>query len=617
LRTILIRKLLLIAFAATTPAVAASQATDSLSAARRVVAAASLAAQEYALGVAPEGGRLVAPEEVDEARLFIDQARHDIPLLPSASRVAADSLFAFIGRGLDQLVPPAQVRRAADALIATVTRTAGGSLEPAPGRPASLARGERVYRVQCAACHGATGRGDGPKAKRVKGPPPANLADTAVMGALTPVDIYRKLLIGVAGTAMPGFEETLSDDDRWAVTAYVATLPYGSRTAAVFAAVRRQVDSAIIRRSSRHAFDAYLTFEQVETELRAKDPALARRLENDFTTLRDEVIGAELARLTALRARIDGGLAAGERALAERGSPMGLFAESFLLMLREGFEAILILGALLAFLTKAGAPERRRDVLRGALAALVASLASWVAVEWLFEVTPAQREALEGFTMVLATVVLFWVSYWLLTKIEVRRWNAYVKDRMRLALASGSGLALASVAFLAVYREGLETILFYKALFLSASVGGTPALVAGIAVGALALVGLYLAINAFGVRLPTRPFFALTSAMLYYMAFVFAGKGIAELQAGGYVGITPVEWAPRLPQLGIYPTAQTLVLQGLLLALAIVALLVTWRRARVAVAPLSPPSPPMPPAPPASQPAAAPSRRAAVGTPGV
>src|SRR5256886_9153940 len=97
-------------------------------------------------------------------------------------------------------------------------------------------------------------------------------------------------------------------------------------------------------------------------------------------------------------------------------------------------------------------------------------------VELLFEITTSQREALEGVTMLLATAVLFYVSYWLLSKIEVAKWNAFVKGRMEEALSTGSGFALASVAFLAVYREGFETILFYKALLTSAgSAGGAPA----------------------------------------------------------------------------------------------------------------------------------------------
>ena len=533
---------------------------------------------EYALGVEPVGGRVTLPEEVDEAKLFIAQARHDVPLLPAAVRTAADSLFTRIAAGLEGLAPPKDVRRDADALIAAVTAAAGGAIAPEPARPASVERGARLYARECAACHGTAGRGDGPKAAKVKGPKPTDLTDLGIMGDLAAVDIYRKLLIGVAGTAMPGFEESLSEDERWAVTAFVATLPYGSPTGASFATVRRQVDTAIARRSTAIAFEAYLTFEQVETEVRAKNPGLARTLESDFASLRDEVARADSVRLADLRARLDAGLTEAERVATQRASAAELFVTSLLLLLREGFEAILIVGALLAFLTKAGAPERRRDVLLGVAAAGVASFVTWGLVEWLFEITPAQREALEGITMLIATLVLFWVSYWLLTKIEVQRWNAYVKDRLREALATGSGLALASVSFLAVYREGLETILFYKALFLSAEGSGTPALLGGMAVGAVGLVVIYVAIHTFGMRMPTRPFFAITSAVLYYMAFVFAGKGIAELQAAGVVGINPVDWAPRLPQFGVYPTVQTLALQGILLALAIVAFIWTQRR---------------------------------------
>jgi high-affinity iron transporter len=172
--------------------------------------------------------------------------------------------------------------------------------------------------------------------------------------------------------------------------------------------------------------------------------------------------------------------------------------------------------------------------------------------------------------------VLFYVSYWLLSKIEAARWNAFVKGRMEDALSTGSGFALASVAFLAVYREGFETILFYKALLTSAGPAGSgfAAVAGGILVGALALVIVYVAISRFGGKVPLKPFFAVTSAMLYYMAFVFAGKGIADLQESGLVRTTVVEWAPRIPVLGIYPTVQSLLLQFLLMVLLVIA--VAW-----------------------------------------
>jgi len=566
------------------------QAADSLAAPRRVVAAAALSAKEYAQGVTPQGGRIVAPEEVDEARLFIQQARFDLPGLPAAVRPAADSALRVIAVMLDRLAAPDSVERVADALVARISAAVGGPLEPPPSRPPSLARGAAVYRERCAACHGETGRGDGPKAKSLKGPRPASLADPAVMGSTSLLEIFRKIAIGVPGTAMPEFAADLSDDDRWAVAAYVATIQYGgSATAATFAAVRREIDSALVTRSDKVAFDAYLTFEQVETEVRAKNAGLASDLEGAFAWLRTRVARADSAELAAIRERLLSGLERAERVVADRPSAMSLFASSFVLLVREGFEAILIVAALMAFLSKAGAPHRRRDVGRGAWLAVLASLVTWALVELLFQVTPGQREAIEGFTMLLAAAVLFYVSYWLLSKIEAAKWTAFVRTKMESALSSGSGLALTAVAFLAVYREGFETILFYKALFTSSGGAALPVL-GGMGAGAVGLVAVYVAINQLGLRVALKPFFAVTGVMLYYMAFVFAGKGIAELQEGRIVPLTLIDGAPRIPVLGIYPTLESLALQGLLVLLALVALVWTMRPSAVSGQPEERPS---------------------------
>ena len=173
-----------------------------------------------------------------------------------------------------------------------------------------------------------------------------------------------------------------------------------------------------------------------------------------------------------------------------------------------------------------------------------------------------------------AVVVLFYVSYWLLSKIEADKWSAFLKGKMQAALSSGSALALASVAFLAVYREGVETILFYKALLASGGPGDAGAVIAGVALGAVVLVLLYVLLMRLGVRIPMKAFFAVTGALLYYMAFVFAGKGVAELQESRVVGTTVIpslEWL-RVPLLGVYPTVQSLALQGLLVLALLVAL---------------------------------------------
>jgi hypothetical protein len=144
------------------------------------------------------------------------------------------------------------------------------------------------------------------------------------------------------------------------------------------------------------------------------------------------------------------------------------------------------------------------------------------------------------------------------------------------ALSGGSALALASVSFLAVYREGFETVLFYKALFLAGGVSAVGPVTAGIVVGGIILAFVYIGIERFGVRLPLKPFFAVTSGFLYYMAFVFAGKGIAELQGGDYVSVTPFRPEIRLPALGIYSTWESLGVQFLLVAAFVGAMVWTF-----------------------------------------
>src|SRR5207247_2082317 len=298
--------------------------------------------------------------------------------------------------------PPGPVAARANALVARIAAATGGALDPFPTRPPSLARGAAIYSEQCLQCHGPTGRGDGPKAKQLEGPAPASLADAQLMRNASPVDVYRKVTIGVAGTAMPGFARMRDRESAAKVVAFRRVLPTAERqryvaspAAATFSTVRRQVDSAVALRSSQLAFDAYLTFEQVETEVRARNPALAGELEDAFAALRARAAArAGPEELDAIHARLLSGLERAERLVADRGSAANLFMESFVLLLREGFEAILIVAALMTFLAKAGAGERRRHVAQGAWAAVAASVVTAVVVELLFEIAPGQRERL-------------------------------------------------------------------------------------------------------------------------------------------------------------------------------------------------------------------------------
>jgi high-affinity iron transporter len=609
--------------------------------ARRLATTVQLAAEEYRLGV--KEGRVIAPAEVEETRLFLAEARRSAPRLPegAAAQVTAglDQLDAMVAR----LAEPDSVDRRVSALLTTLANELHIVLDEIPAEVPSLARGREVYQTTCAGCHGAAGRGDGPQAAALS-PRPANLADAAALAGSSPLDFYRRITVGTAGTPMPPYEHVLSAKDRWAVALYasvlrlprpaakaptqlrsfsttarmsdtevlaalgaaatpsdlaaVRTLPSqaAEAMAAVFASVRSQLDSAYgLARTGRAdeartmAMDAYLTFERVERELLVKDPSLTSQIEAAFASLRTRAgSGATPDQLGGIRQDLARALERAERTIGDRPPPSGLFMQSFVILVREGLEAILVIGALMAFLVRTGNAHRRRDINLGVGAAILMSLLTAAALETVFALSRAHQEGLEGAVMMIAMVTLFYVSYWLLSKLEVAKWNRFVRGKVESALSRGSALALASVAFLAVYREGFETVLFYKALAVSGggARGDWVPIVLGILGGAGVLAGVYVAIHRFGVRLPLKPLFGVTSALLYYMAFVFAGKAVAELQEARVLSLTPVSWGPRVPAMGIYPTVESLALQGILLLLAIFGLawvfMVEPRRRRAA-----------------------------------
>ena len=350
---------------------------------------------------------------------------------------------------------------------------------------------------------------------------------------------------------------------------------------------RRLLDQALAayRQGNARAIyivsDAYFLFDPLEKKLALSDASLAQRIEARFAELRGLMATPGRDReAAALVAAIGAELDMAGAALAPRPSTTyGVAFQSAFIILREGFEVVLIVGALLAYVRKAGFPSMRAPILYGTVAGGVASVLTAYALVQLFQASGATGEVLEGATMLLASAVLFFVSYWLISKAEADRWQRYIQGKVKSALATGNAVALGGAAFLAVYREGTETILFYKALVDSAS-GALPAIAVGFAAGMIGLLAVYVLYTRIGSRLPMRQFFFVTGGLLYYLAVVFAGKGVAELQGAGWVRTTTIAWVPRIDVIGLYPTAETLAAQAALLLCVAYALFVTLRRAR-------------------------------------
>jgi len=177
--------------------------------------------------------------------------------------------------------------------------------------------------------------------------------------------------------------------------------------------------------------------------------------------------------------------------------------------------------------------------------------------------------------MIVAVAILFSVSYWLVSKIDNKKWQEYINKKMRGALSKGNAWTLSAVAFITVYREGFETVLFYKALFLYAG-ESTSGIIAGFFAGCAVLAGVFYLINYLGLRIPIKWFFGFTSALLYFMAFTFMGKGIHVLQMGEQVSMTIAENLPSISWLGMYPTWETFIGQAILFAAFVFALLYTF-----------------------------------------
>ncbi|MDB4881049.1 MAG: hypothetical protein JWL60_2495 [Gemmatimonadetes bacterium] len=472
--------------------------------------------------------------------------------------------------------------------------------------------GEGLFVRGCASCHGALGAGDGTMARSLTKLPP-EIGTVGWQMERTDLQLAEVVRRGVPGSAMPPSPE-LDDAQVMSIVSYVRTLPARERNGGVLANGADSLDPDVVARNvvaqleqsldaaragrlndaGDKAFDAYIAFEPLERTTRAKNPGLIANLERIFAEFKAAVRSNDLRGAERARDAIETNLPEVVQLTAPPGSGSEAFWQSFLIILREGFEAILVIGSIVAFLIKTGNRDRLRNIWTGVTIGLVASGITAVVLRTLLVSAPASKEVVEGVSLLLAVAVLFSVSYWLISKVEAAKWQQFVKEKVTTALEQGGGRALTFVAFLAVYREGAETALFYQALFNEGPHVVTP-LVLGMLVGFGALAVIFTGFYRFGVKIPLRPFFSVTSVLLYFMAFVFMGKGIKELQEGNVLALSAIRGFPHVEWLGLYPSWQGVLAQVALLILFAFAVLKTFWPKRSVTLPTMMPAPVGPP----------------------
>ena len=500
-----------------------------------------------------------------------------------------------------------------------------------PRKQPDLERAAVLYEEQCAGCHGVTGDGRGPQAAGLE-PAPINFRDAARYAQRTLYGLYNTITQGVPDTSMSSYHElsaadrwslafyvgqfavsepeligmpaqtssgrqrALMDIAKLTVTTPAEAIEaYGPEGGVLMAQLRRNPAPLFSKQSplqfSRHhlddvakayaahhqkeayklAVEAYLEgFELVEQGLNAVDSELRIEIEQAMTGLRTDIRNAvPVEDLQATVIRIKGLLdVASDRLSARSLSGGAAFASAFFILVREGLEALLVVAALAAFLVKTEHPNAMRYLHYGWIGALAVGFLTWLASVSLIKISGASREITEGVAALLATAVLFYVGFWLHDKTNAAQWKSFIENNVRKALSAGTLWGLAGLSFIAVFREVFETILFYQALWVQTDEAGKSMALSGFGAGVAALAILAWIIMRYSARLPLRQFFSVTGILMFVLALIFAGKGVAALQEAGYIPISPVNF-PRIDLLGIYPNMQGLALQLGLLLLAL------------------------------------------------
>ncbi len=580
-------------------------------------------------------GKVVNPGEYAEQVEFSGQIKHLVAALPADPKREtftrqAEQLLALIQTKGDGAQVATLARELQQGLISAYR------IPVAPNQAPDLTTAATLYAARCAACHGSAGDGAGPQAGKLEPRPSDfrdvtrqsvrsvfGLFNTITLGVdgtamtsfsdLSAEDRW-KLAFYVSQFAASDEQRARGAQawERGEARALFSSLPavvtmtpteaqqQGGNAESILAYLRArpaQVELsehapiaysiATLRRSleayrsgdAQEAYQlavtAYLEgFELVEASLDNRDRDLRTRTEAAMMGYRNAI----KARRPLGEVETDHDAAAKlleesqQRLAGPAESPTANFVSSLIIILREGLEAILVLAAMAAFLARTGRRESLPWLHVGWIAALLLGGLTWVISSKLIAISGAHREMTEGITALVAAGLLLYVGFWLHSKANAARWNQFIKDQMTTALSGSALFSITLVSFLAVYREVFETVLFYQALWVQAEGSAQTGVLAGFAIGVAALAALAWLIARFSLRLPLGTFFAASSMLLAVMAVVFAGQGIAALQAAGKLASNRIDF-PAIPLLGIYPNLQGLTLQLALLTIIVIGFL--------------------------------------------
>lgn len=507
-------------------------------------------------------------------------------------------------------------------------------IELSPASWPSLSEGKRIFAANCQSCHGTTGAGNGPLSASFT-PRPANFLNDTLMQAVSPLQVFNTVRLGIQGTGMRAFDE-LSDKEIWQIAFYVKSLRFQRQAegdkeksdslgkSVSLNDVARLSDKELLDKyhwqkndpsvatlrlhnaeqgrpntlnisldyledalsfyksgnfslASDKALDAYLEgVEPVEQQLMATDATIVPELEKRMNALRT-ALKAHRSQ-AEVKALVEQAKESVNKAAVLMGNQTYSFWFTFLMalsiLLREGLEAVLIIVTILSVLKSLKAKQAQKWVHYGWLTALFIGTTSWFFTDLLLSMGAAYREVMEGFGAFFAVIVLLYVGFWLHSKTQASKWKAFVETKITRLLDQKKMFGLALISFLVVFREAFESVIFLSSLHLQVDAGSKN----GIWMGAIAALAVVLFLSQmllkYSIKLPIRKLFQYSSVVIQILAVVLAGQAVHAFQESGWIAVQSFPINFRIAVLGIYPTWETYGAQ--LFALLIVVFI--WRK---------------------------------------
>ncbi|MCG8314315.1 MAG: cytochrome c/FTR1 family iron permease [Pseudomonadales bacterium] len=495
------------------------------------------------------------------------------------------------------------------------------SLMPPSTLPQSILPKDTIalsFENNCASCHGLSGDGNGPLAGQLD-PAPTNFTDKPRALNRSVLGLFDAISNGIDDTAMPAFQH-LTEQERWSMAFYVGAfafqfsqapetqtsstitlqqivnhnplqlsegkLPgvkqeiewlrgnpanlFGQKQSPLTITKRHLVEAQSAHQqgnylsASQFAISAYLDgFEMIENSLDTQDKILRQTIEANMMKLRSLVKQKDSAtELNALISETQSLLDDADRLLSNATlSGATLFSASLVILLREGIEALLVVIALITVLIRTQRQDALRYIHFGWVSALVAGIATWAVAQSIVSISGASREIMEGVAALMAALVLLYVGVWMHSKTHAAQWQAYIQRHISAKLNAGTLWGLTALAFVAVYREIFETVLFYQSLLTQTIPSQYSYVVSGFAVGVVLLAGLAWGIMRYSIQLPVTRFFAVTTYLMLALAFVLMGKAVSALQEAALISMTPLPISFEINWMGIKSTWQGILAQ--------------------------------------------------------